>query len=154
MNSKLNPHPHSNPMKRHIHFTFAALFLVASGVSGAAEEEPVTITEIFKQAHPEIADKEVLVKKIVLLPGASAPPHVHPGMVVGYVESGTLEFQLKGGPLQKFKTGDTFLEPPGSHHMVAKNPDAKTKTIIIAFVVNPKGAPLSTPIEGHDAPGH
>ena len=127
------------------------LALASFGLSTAAEE-PVKITEIFKREHPDQADKEILVKRIELQPGAEAPPHVHPGMVTGYVESGKLEFQLKGGPLLKLKTGDTFFEPAGSHHMVAKNPDASTKTVIIAFVVNPKGAPLSTPIEG--AGGH
>jgi len=141
-------------MKSHIHLMLAALLFTAPGVSRAAEETPVTITEIFKRDHPEIADKEVLVKRIVLQPGGSAPPHAHPGMVTGYVESGALEFQLKDGPLLKLKAGDTFFEPPGSHHMVAKNPNATAKTVVIAFVVNPKGAPLSTPIEGHDAPGH
>ena len=85
-------------------------------------------------------------------PGASAPPHIHPGAVTGYVQEGSLEFQLKDGPLLKLKAGDTFYEPAGSHHMVARNTDEKTKVVIIAFVINPKGAPLSTPIEGHDKP--
>lgn len=126
----------------------AALFSFAT-----AAEEPVKITEIFKRDHPEQADKEILVKRIELQPGASAPAHVHPGMVTGYVESGKLEFQLKDGPLLKLKAGDTFFEPPGAHHMVAKNPDPAVKTVVIAFVENPKGAPLSTPLEGHEG-GH
>lgn len=127
----------------------AASFAITSGSSRAADPVPVTVTELLKQEHPEHADKEVLVKRIELQPGAEAPPHVHPGMVTGYVESGSLEFQLKGGPLLKLKAGDTFFEPPGSHHMVARNSSSKEKTVIIAFVVNPKGAPLSTPLEHH-----
>ncbi len=129
----------------------AALSL-AGGTIRAADEAPVVITEIFKRDHPEAAGKEVLVKRIELKPGASAPPHVHPGMVTGYVETGTLEFQLKGEALKSLKAGDTFFEPPGSHHMVARNPDATARTVIIAFVVNPKGAPLSMPLDTHD--GH
>ena len=136
-------------MKRHIPIALAILSLAASGISIAADEAPVKITEIFTRDHPDLPDKEILVKRIELGPGAEAPPHVHPGMVTGYVETGALEFQLKGGPMLKLKAGDTFFEPAGSHHMVAKNPDAKAKTVIIAFVVNPKGAPLSTPLEGH-----
>lgn len=129
------------------------MVLAASFSLAAAAEEPVKITEIFKRDHPDHADKEILIKRIELQPGAESPPHVHPGMVTGYVESGELEFQLKDGPLLKLKAGDTFFEPAGSHHMVAKNPDPGVKTVIIAFVVNPKGAPLSTPLEGHGA-GH
>lgn len=129
----------------------AALNLVTPLPAAAAdkEKEPVEIKEIFKRAHPELSDKEVLVKRIELQPGASAPPHVHPGMVIGYVERGSIEFQLKDGPLLKLKTGDTFFEPPGAHHMVAKNLDPANVAVIIAFVENPKGAPLSTPLEGH-----
>lgn len=133
---------------------FAAILTLVSGTSGAAEKEPVAITEIFKRPHPDQADKDLLVKKIVLQPGASAPPHVHPGMVTGYVQSGSLEFQLKDGPLLKLKAGDTFFEPAGSHHILAKSTEASIETVIIAFVINPKGAPLSTPLEGHESPGH
>ncbi len=119
------------------------------GVSVHAEEAPVTITEIAKYPHPEFPDKEILVKRIELKPGGSAPPHVHPGMVTGYVESGTFEFQLKGEPLKILKAGNTFFEPPGSHHMVARNVDTALKAVVIAFVIHPKGAPLSTPLDGH-----
>lgn len=131
-----------------------ALFTLsfAFTIHAAEAPPPVTITELLKKAHPEAADKEVLIKRIELQPGVAAPPHVHPGMVAGYIESGTLEFQLKDSPLQVLKTGDTFFEPPGSHHMVGRNPDAKEKTVIIAFVINPKDAPLSTPLEQHKAP--
>ncbi|RBP46102.1 quercetin dioxygenase-like cupin family protein [Roseimicrobium gellanilyticum] len=129
--------------------TLLALNLTTPLAVNAADKEPVEIKELFKRAHPELADKEVLVKRIELQPGASAPPHVHPGMVTGYVERGSLEFQLKDEPLLKLKAGDTFFEPPGSYHMVARNPDATNVTVVIAFVVNPKGAPLSTPLEGH-----
>ena len=121
------------------------MLLNASPLAMLRAAEPVTITEVFRQPHPELADREILVKRIELEPGAAAPAHVHPGMVTGYVLAGELEFQLRGGPLQHFKAGATFFEPPGSHHLVAKNPGA-TKTTIIAFVVNPKGAPLSTPL--------
>jgi quercetin dioxygenase-like cupin family protein len=137
-------------MKNYMRITAAMLTLGFTIISASAEDTaPVKITEIFKREHPELADKEVLVKRIELQPGASAPPHVHPGMVTGYVESGVLEFQIKGDPLLTLKAGDTFFEPPGSHHMVARNPDPAAKTVVIVFVVNPKGAPLSTPIEDH-----
>lgn len=133
-----------------------AILLIALTVAGslpilAEDPSPVKITELFKREHPEQADKEIYVKRIELQPNAAAPPHVHPGMVTGYVESGVLEFQIKGGPLQTLKAGDTFFEPPGSHHLVARNPDSTSKTVVIAFVVNPKGAPLSTPLEEHQS---
>jgi quercetin dioxygenase-like cupin family protein len=126
--------------------TLALLVLAISALHAA--EPPVTITELFKQDHPELKDKEIVVKRIELQPGVAAPPHVHPGMVTGYVQQGLFEFQIKGGPLLKLKAGDVFFEPAGSVHVVGKNPGTE-KTVLIAFVENPKGAPLSTPLEEH-----
>lgn len=119
-----------------------------SGVNAiAADDSGVTKTVIFKRDHPEQADKEIIVQRIELKPGGGAPAHVHPGFITGYVESGTLEFQLKGEPVKTLKAGDTFFEPPGSHHMLARNPDASVKTVVIAFVVNPKGEDISKPLK-------
>lgn len=126
--------------------TLALLVLAISALHAA--EPPVTITELFKQDHPELKDKEIVVKRIELQPGVAAPPHVHPGMVTGYVQQGLFEFQIKGGALLKLKAGDVFFEPAGSVHVVGKNPGTE-KTVLIAFVENPKGAPLSTPLEEH-----
>ncbi len=143
----MNLHP---TMKKPAQLILTLLSFALIGAA-VAEDAPVTITEIFKRDHPELADKEVLVKKIVIKPGAEAPPHMHAGMITGYVEAGTLEFQIKGEDLKVLKAGDIFFEPPGSHHLVAKNPDKSVTTIVIAFVVNPKGAPLSVPLEAHGA---
>lgn len=133
-------------MKTTLHLlTLAAIALPCLAVA-AEPLAPVAISQIFQKDHPDLPDKEILVKRIELQPGADAPPRVHPGMVTGYVQEGSLDFQLKDGPLLKLKTGDTFFEPAGSHHMVARN-TGDTKVTIIAFVVNPKGAPLSTPIK-------
>lgn len=145
-----NPKKTQIPMKAAFPILISALSLALySSPVAAAEKEPVAITEIFKRDHPDLADKDILVKKIVLQPGASAPPHVHPGTVTGYVQSGSLEFQLKDGPVLKLKAGDTFFEPAGSHHMLAKSTEPEKETVIIAFVINPKGAPLSTPLDEH-----
>jgi quercetin dioxygenase-like cupin family protein len=108
--------------------------------------EGVTITQVSKRPHPDQPDKEIIVQRIELAPGAAALPHAHPGMVTGYVISGRLEFQVKGEPLLQLKAGDTFFEPAGSLHMVARNPDDKEKTVLIAFVINPKGQPVAQPL--------
>lgn len=47
------------------------------------------------------------------------------------------------------KKGDTFFEKPGSHHLIACNPDKAEKTVVIAFVINPKDIPMSEPLHGH-----
>lgn len=114
-----------------------------------AHPEPnqgVAITEISRRPHPDLPDKEIIVQRIELAPGAAALPHVHPGTVTGYVISGQLEFQVKGEPLLQLKTNDTFYEPAGSRHMVARNPNTKEKTVIVVFVINPKGKATAQPL--------
>jgi len=127
----------------------AAASSVAVPLGYSAEKQPVVVTQIFNRPHPELADKVVIVQRIEIIPGGSAPAHRHPGMVTGYVESGTLEFQVEGEPLLLLKKGDTFFEKPGSHHLVARNPDKTQKTVVIAFVINPKDTPVSEPLHGH-----
>lgn len=112
----------------------------------AADAPASVVTRLFQRDHPEQKDKEVIVVRIELAPGASSPAHSHPGMVTGYVETGTLEFQIEGGPLLTLKKGDTFFEPPGSKHLVSRNPHATEKTVAIAFIINPKGGPVSAPL--------
>ncbi len=124
-------------------------FLFSTLSLSQAEQPPVVITEVFKKDHPEQKDKEVLVMRIDLGPGIAAPAHMHPGMVTGYVVSGTLEFQIEGGPLLTLKGGDPFFEPPGSKHLVARNPSATERVLIIAFIINPKGQEYSQPLMKH-----
>jgi hypothetical protein len=43
-------------------------------------------------------------------------------------------------PTKTFKAGETFYEPTGCLHRVSKNPGAKEKTRLIAFVLHPRDA--------------
>ena len=140
-------------MKR-LSLILISLFLATAGFgmdlpAQTPEVQPVTITQLFKRDHPEAKDRDVIVQRIELLPGASAPPHVHPGMVTGYVVSGNLDFQLEGEPLQKLQAGDTFFELPGSKHIVARNLSKTEKTVLVAFVINPKNQDVAQPMKGH-----
>src|SRR4051812_26581544 len=91
----------------------------------------VTITEVFKRADPQDKDHDIIVLRIELEPGVSAAPHVHPGMVTGYVISGTLEFQVAGESALTLHAGETFFEPPGSKHILARNPSKTEKTVLV-----------------------
>lgn len=134
-----------------LHFSLGLLMAgLAPNLSAQSPEiNPVTITPLFKRENPENKDRDIIVQRIELAPASSAAPHVHPGMVTGYVVSGTLEFQVAGEPLLTLHAGDTFFEPPGSKHMIARNPDKAEKTVLIAFVVNPKNQATAQPLEEH-----
>ncbi len=114
----------------------------------AAPEEPspkTQVTELLRQPDPQDATREIVLLSVKFPPGTNSQPHRHPGFIVGYVLSGELEFQLEGQPLQRFKPGDRFYEPPMSAHMVSRNPGTGT-TEILAFTVQEKGKPIVLPL--------
>ncbi len=71
-------------------------------------------------------------------PGASSPPHRHPGAIFGYVLEGEFETQLGGQPLQKLKAGDTFYEPTMALHAVSRNPSKTGNTRVLAVILHPR----------------
>ncbi|PHQ35754.1 cupin domain-containing protein [Rhodopirellula bahusiensis] len=78
--------------------------------------------------------------ELTFSPGASSPPHHHPGEVVGYVVEGTLEFKIEGRPLKVLHAGDTFFEPTMVLHEVARNPDGKKTCRVLVTMVHPSDA--------------
>ena len=43
-------------------------------------------------------------------------------------------------PVKTYKAGETFFEPSGSVHRVARNPSDKTKTHLLAVILHPRDA--------------
>ena len=76
-------------------------------------------------------------------PGAGVPLHVHPGVEMAYIVSGTIEFRMGGQTIVKH-AGDSNMVPRGMPHS-AKNIGTATARIVSAFVVD-KGAPLRVPV--------
>jgi quercetin dioxygenase-like cupin family protein len=76
--------------------------------------------------------------EVTLQPGESSPPHRHPGPVFGYVLEGEYEHAIDDQPARTLKVGDTFYEPTGCLHRVSKNPNAKTRTRVLAVVLHPQ----------------
>src|SRR6516165_10388760 len=62
------------------------------------------------------------------------------GMVFGYVLEGEYEHALDDEPVKKYKAGDTFYEPSGSVHRVARNPSGKTRTRLLAVILHSRDA--------------
>jgi len=83
-------------------------------------------------------DAKVTVVEVTINPGESGLPHRHPGPGFVYVLEGEYELGINDEPTKIFKAGETFYEPTGCLHQVSKNPSAKGKTRLIAFVVHPR----------------
>ncbi len=91
------------------------------------------------------AGLEAILVDVIALPGVPSTVHRHPGFVLGYVLDGEMQFAINGGTPQVVKAGSTFFEPRGARHTTggSAKPDAPVR--FLAFMVVPKGSPLTLP---------
>ena len=120
---------------------------IATGVAGMAaanhHEDGESVKVIAAQNIKEKLDgkeAKVTVVEVTIEPGKSGLPHRHPGPGFVYVVEGEYELGIDDQPTKIFKAGETFYEPTGCLHRVSKNPAAKGKTRLIAFVLHPRDA--------------
>ena len=75
-------------------------------------------------------------------------PRYHAGMrlrLCSVVLSGTIRSQNSAtGPVKDFKAGESFLEPPGSHHLISSNASTTEPASLLAIFVADDGAILTT----------
>ena len=84
-------------------------------------------------------------------PGEADRPHRHAGPILGYVLEGELEFAVDEEAPRTLKTGDTFYEPSGALHRIARNPSATNRTRVLAVILHPRDAKsLTSPVEDED----
>ncbi len=76
------------------------------------------------------------VVEVTFEPGQKDLPHRHTGPVFGYVLEGQYEHAIDDEPVKIYKAGDTFYEPSGSVHRVARNPSRKTRTRLLAVILH------------------
>ncbi len=70
--------------------------------------------------------------RVTLAPLQKTGLHIHPGGVVGYLERGTVTFQIDGGPAKILQAGDAFYEPPNTLIRAFDNISAKLPAVFIA----------------------
>ena len=85
-------------------------------------------------------EAKATVVEVTLEPGQASAPHRHPGPAFGYVLEGEYEWAIDDQPAKTLKVGETFYEPSGCLHRVSKNPAAKGKTRLLAWVIHPRDA--------------
>jgi len=115
----------------------AAMVSAVVGVSIAhSQGQPTPPRQLLTQPLPDLPGREVRVTLLDRAPGASSPPHRHPGHhTFGYVIEGTYEFAINGEPPRLLKAGDVFYEPPGALHSTSRNPSSDKPTKILVFMV-------------------
>src|SRR5215472_436461 len=124
--------------------TLAAGIGVGVAVTFAADhDKAVKVTQLSQRDIIEKLDEKAAratVVEVTFEPGQKDSPHRHTGPVFGYVLEGEYEHALDDGPVKTYKAGDTFYEPSGSVHRVARNPSGKTRTRLLAVILHPRDA--------------
>jgi quercetin dioxygenase-like cupin family protein len=128
-------------------------FLALAVVAGAAPVETavpprVTVDTNLAAPLPNVPGKRLTIITVTYPPGTSSKPHWHPrsAFVFAYVLSGRIESEVEGQPLKTFGPGESWVEGPGAHHLVSRNPStSEPARLLVVFVANP-AAELSSPV--------
>ena len=122
----------------------AGIGVGASGMNAAhhpKDGESVKVTELSQRDITEKLDGKAAsatVVEVTFEPGQKDSPHRHAGPVFGYVLEGEYEHAINDESVKTYKAGETFYEPSGAVHRVARNPSAKGKTRLLAVVLHPR----------------
>jgi quercetin dioxygenase-like cupin family protein len=124
--------------------TIVAPLCAASASAGSPLD---TVEPIASYALPNVPGKRVTIVRVFYGPGGFTRAHRHAGSVTAYVTKGEIRSQLGGGPVETFKVGQSFFEPPGAMHLVSANASNSEPAELIAVFVADEGAQLTTFIE-------
>ena len=135
--------------------TLAAGIGVGVAVTFAADHhKAVKVTQLSQRDIIEKLDGKAASAtwvEVTFEPGQKDAPHHHTGPVFGYVLEGEYEHALDDEPVKKYKAGDTFYEPSGSVHRVARNPSGKTRTRLLAVILHRRDAKeVTVPEKGEE----
>jgi quercetin dioxygenase-like cupin family protein len=118
--------------------------LCASSASGSTQD---VVEPISSHALPNVPGKRVTIVRVFYGPGGFTRAHRHAGSVTAYVTKGEIRSQLAGGPVEVFKVGQSFFEPPGAVHLVSANASNTEPAELIAVFVADEGAQLTSFVE-------
>lgn len=124
--------------------TVAVPLCASSDPAGSALD---TVEPIASHALPNVPGKRVTIVRVFYGPGGFTRAHRHAGSVTAYITKGEIRSQLAGGPVETFKVGQSFFEPPGAIHLVSANASNTEPAELIAVFVADEGAQLTTFIE-------
>src|SRR5262249_29002079 len=127
------------------------IVLTSLGVGGAILAQHVQHTGKGEVKVTQLSQRDIIEKldgkaasatavEVTFEPGQKDTPHRHAGPVFGYVLEGEYAHAINDEPVKTYKTGDTFYEPSGRVHRVARNPSKTAKTRLLAVILHPRDA--------------
>jgi quercetin dioxygenase-like cupin family protein len=125
----------------------ASLVLGTFCVTGVAraEDAPKIKRTIVLKEDVSVPDKEGVMVRVEISPGASEGKHTHPAEVFAFVLEGTIVQEIDGKPTVTLNAGDVFHVPPNTVHQATNNGTVPAKLAVV-FIAD-KGKPLTTPVK-------
>jgi quercetin dioxygenase-like cupin family protein len=107
----------------------------------------LTITPVASYVIADAPGRTLTSVLLSVPPGARSNAHRHAGVVFGYVIEGAVCSQITGDSgLKPYSAGQSFFEPPGSHHLAFTNPGLITAKVLVTQVAD-TGATLTMPLQ-------
>ena len=121
-----------------------ALAMAASlpGAAPAPLPPPVPIASVDVPQDKGVQEVQVVIRAFPQ--GGASGWHVHPGVEVAYVLSGTMSLDMAGQPRRILRAGDSFAMPRGIAHN-GVNLGKVPARLLITYVID-KGAPARTSV--------
>jgi quercetin dioxygenase-like cupin family protein len=120
--------------------TMAALTAVASAAPAAAP-----VRTILQQTElPSQPAQAATLGTVALKAGEEVAWHVHAGIEIGYVQSGSIVLSAGGMPDRTFAAGQSFVVPRGIAHR--SRPVGGDARLVVTWITD-AGGEISTPVD-------
>jgi quercetin dioxygenase-like cupin family protein len=130
--------------------SFFALAAMGADSAAAHDGHGQTVTKKFDATIPNVPGKSLIALEVTYAPGASSAPHTHAksSFIYAYVIGGAVESKVNDGPMQIYRAGESWSEPPGAIHSVSRNASSTESAKLLAvFVLDTDDKTLTTPIK-------
>lgn len=129
----------------------AAGWAVAQTAAPAAPSAPGFASRpILVSPVSGVDGKELVLNAVTLEPGASSPPHTHPGDCYGSIIDGAIELRIAGQPARRVQAGEAYANAnPGVPHQftnVGGTPVRMINTLVVEKG-KPRTVVLSEPVK-------
>jgi quercetin dioxygenase-like cupin family protein len=90
-------------------------------------------------------DQEIIIQTRDLKDGESVTPHIHHGVEMTEVVTGTFELYVKGQPMKVIHAGESFIVPREAPHDARPAPGSPPVHLAVTLVID-KGTAPRTPV--------
>lgn len=114
--------------------------------SGGQMAVPPTPDKQIYDVPPGSKDQEIIIQTRSLRDGEFVTPHIHHGVEMTEVLSGTFELYVKGYPVKILHAGDSFIVPREVPHDARPAPGSPPVKLAVTLVID-KGTPARVPVD-------